>query len=403
MPFGGAGCWLTPRFRRRRGAGARSPATRSPRLRVLLLGATGAAGRRTAGELLRQREVEKLWLCGRKASEVERAVHTFGGPSDRVGGRTFDLSGDASHLAAYRDVDIVVSCAGPQYETEFPAAKAATEAGVSYVSLCDEHAALRQVQDLDGPAREAGITIVSGCGISPGITNMLIAHGAADLDTVEAIDIALARSSAESVGDATARHFLYELSYEAPVIRDRQNGIERSGTSPKLVYFPEPVGWVETYRCGHPETVTLPARYPGLDSLQFRLGLAEKITMDTARAFTATPFARSERARHLFVSLTKPARPLLDRLPPRGPSWTAARVDVRGTKGGNQTTTSLAVVDKLANFASVPLTLAALRLGAGDVSGLGVLSAEEAFDVSGFLKALTKRGIGVAVLEPSPV
>jgi lysine 6-dehydrogenase len=320
-----------------------------------------------------------------------------------VEGQSFDLRGDASHLAAYRDVDVVVSCAGPHYETELPAARAAVEAGVSYVSLCDEHAALRQVQSLDEQARRAGITIVSGCGLSPGITNLLIAHGAAEMDTVEAIDIALARSSAESTGDATARHLLYELSHEAPVIRDRQNGVERSGSSPKLVYFPDPVGWVETYRCGHPEVVTLPDRYPGLDSLQFRLGLAEKITMDTARAFTATPLAQSERARRLFVTLTKPARPFIDRLPPRGPSWTAARVDIKGTRDGNQTTTSLAVVDKLLNFASVPLTLAALRLGAGEVSGPGVLSPEDAFDVPGFLRALTKRGIGVAVLEPAPV
>lgn len=370
-------------------------------MRILLVGATGAAGRRTAAELLRQPEVEHLVLAGRNETAVTRLAHALGRGSNRVGSRTADLTAAGPH--DFGGVDVVVSCAGPHYETEEPSVRAAIAAGVSYVSLCDEHAALQEVQLLDREAKGAGVTIVNGFGLSPGITNMLVAHAARELDDIEAIDIALARSSAETNGPASARHFLYELGYEAPMVQDHQPQVAKAGTSPKLVYFPEPVGWVETFRSGHPEVVTLPVRYPALQSLQFRIGLIERITMDTVRAFSATPLVRNERARRTFISATRPLRPLIDRLPPSGPPWTAARVDVKGSKDSNPVQISLGTLDRLLNFASVPLTLAALRLGSGDVAGPGVRMPEEAFDAGRFLSDLVKRGIGIARLEPNPV
>lgn len=372
-------------------------------VRVLLLGATGFVGQRTAAELLRQPEVEELWVSGRNEGRVAELARLFDNNTGRVHPLPVDLTEKPVLQVGGRAADVVVSCAGPAYETEVPAVRAAIDAGSSYVSLGDDHGALQTIRQLDGDARSAGVTVVSGCGVSPGITNMLVAHAAPEPESVAAIDIALARSSAESEGEASARHFLYELSQGAPVIRDGRQQMKRAGSSPKLVFFPEPVGWIETFHGGHPEMATLPDLYPNLTSLEFRLGLAERITMDTARAFTATPLSRMERGRRLFVTLTRPARPLIDRLPPRGPAWTAARVDVRKRDAEGDASISLGVADRLINFASVPLTLAALRLGRKEVSGTGVLPAERAFEVKSFLNDLVRRGVGIAQLEASPV
>jgi hypothetical protein len=269
--------------------------------------------------------------------------------------------------------------------------------------LCDEAVPYEEVLSLEESAVSAGITIVSGCGLSPGITNMLVAHAGKELDEIEGVEIAVGRSSSESTGPATARHFLFELASDAFVIEDGQRRSKKAGTGPKLVYFPEPVGWVETFRCGHPEVLSLPGIYSSLESCEFRIGLVERITMDTARAFAATPLVKNERARRAFVSATRPLRPFIDRLPPTGPPWTAVRVDVRGSVGGSHTTISLGVADRLANFASIPLTLAALRLGAGRHRGPGLKTPERAFEVGPFLHDLSRRGIGIARLEPKPV
>ena len=371
-------------------------------MHVLLLGATGVSGRKTAAELLRQPAVETLWLCGREQKRLDELAGAFG-DSQRVQPRAFDLSEASLHSNLFRDADVVVSCAGPGYVTEGPAARAAVEGTSAYVSLCDDASGFEQAKALHERATDAGVTVVSGCGLSPGVTNLLIAHAARQLDDIEAVDISLARSSVESHGEATTRHLLYELGEEAPVVKDGRRTSEPSGSAPRLVFFPEPIGWVETFRMGHPEILTIPPRYDGVTTVQFRVGLAERITMDTARAFGATPFARSETARSFFVAATKPLRPLIDRLPPRGPAWSGARVDLHGTKDDSPRTISLAAVDRLLNFTSAALTLAALRLGDGEVGGPGVLSVEDAFEPEAFLRDLTKRGIAVAELEPKPV
>ena len=370
-------------------------------MRVFLLGATGAAGRRTAAELLRQPEVDELALSARDATALESLARSMGGGSDRVRALAGDVR-DEAFAEKLAGADVVVSAAGPFYETEVAAVEAAIAAGVSYVSLCDELTPFEDVQALDSRARHADVTIVSGCGLSPGITNLLVAHAERELDRIDAVDISIARSSTESTGLATARHFLYELSADAVELEDGQRIVQRAGTSPKLVYFPEPVGWVETFFCGHPEVVTLPAMFPSIESIEFRIGLVERITMDIARAFSATPAAQSEAARRAFVAFTRPVRPLIDRLPPTGPPWTAARVDAHGMRGGNPATISLGVVDRLLNFASIPLALATLRLSGG-AKRSGIVPPEEAFDVPSFLADLTRRGISLARLEPRPV
>lgn len=371
-------------------------------MHVLLLGATGVAGRKTAAELLRQPAVDALWLCGRKQEELDDLAAAFGNP-DRLRPRAFDLSEASLHGNLFRDADVVVSCAGPGYATEEPAARAAVEGGAAYISLCDDAAGLEGVRPLNDRAVAAGVPVISGCGLSPGITNLLIAHGETLLDAVDSIDISLARSSVESHGEATTHHLLYELAHEAPVVKDHRQVGEPSGSAPRLIFFPEPIGWVETFRIGHPEVLTLPQTYPDVAAVQFRVGLAERITMDTARAFGATPLARNETARSIFVAATKPLRPLIDRLPPRGPAWSGARVDLHGRKDSAPKTVSLAVVDRLLNFTSATLTLATLRLGEGAVRATGVVPVEAAFDPQSFLRDLSRRGIAVAELEPSPV
>ena len=372
-------------------------------MRILLLGALGATGRRTAAELARNAEIEELVLASRDGEKLQRFARALDGSTGRVTTAVLDVHDQDLTRRTFEHVDAVASCAGPHYDTEYPAAKASILAGVPYVSLCDEYPAAQRAQSLSEIAQDRGVTVVNGCGLSPGITNFMIDLAATQIDQVEEINVALARSATESDGRATALHFLYELTREAPVISDHEPSTEPAATSPKLVFFPEPVGWVETFRCGHPEVVTLPHTYPELTSLEFRIGLTEKATMDVARAFVTTPLAQSETARNLFVSLSRPLRPFVNSLPPRGPAWSAARVDVRGNNKGRPSTITFGVVDHLANFVSVPLARAAAELGSGRVSNPGVHPVEKVFDSKEFLRHLLERGIRVARLEPRTV
>ena len=366
-------------------------------MNVLLIGAAGTIGRRVAAELAQMGDVTSLTLAARDLSLAQRVAAILGG--EHIEAAQLDVTDTRAFADLGKGRDVVVCAAGPYYLFEIDAVRAAIDAEVNYVSLCDDHVVTDRVRALDGAARDAGVTVISGCGMSPGITNLLVSLGASELDVVDEIDIAVAASSADTPGAATTLHFLAQMSASAPAISDQAPEEVPAGTSPKLVYFPEPVGWVETFRSGHPEIATLPDSYSDLDSLRFRIGLTERAAMDMIRASAAARLLATEKQRRLWLRIAEPLRPALEALPPRGAAWTAARVDVRGDSNGTPASVTLAVVDHLTNLAALPLVHAALAVAAGGHKA-GVLSPEQAFDARTFLKAIGERGIRVARLDP---
>lgn len=365
-------------------------------MRALVLGATGVLGRRVTATLSRHPEVEAVVASARDGDTAEHLVGILGGGKTRS--LPLDVSDTSAVVRAARDADVVVGCAGPFYLLERDCVRAAIDAGTHYVSLNDDHTATEQIASFDAEARDAGVAIVSGCGFSPGLTNFLVALAADELDAIDEIAISVAASSGDHSGPAGALHLIATMSEDAPAISDHTLDRDRAATSPKLVYFPEPVGWVETFRCGHPEVISLPRRFENLRALHFRMGLTERAAMDMLRASLATGLLASERNRRAWLKLAEPTRPLIEALPPRGASWTAARVDVRGTSGGRSQTISYGVVDHLANLGSMPLARAAVELASYE--GGGVLAPEDVFDHKAFLRAAVERGIRLARLEP---
>lgn len=371
-------------------------------MKALVLGGTGAIGRRVAAELVRAQDVAEVVVTARDGARAEHVARLLGGAKAGVAYRAVTAT-RAEVAAAAAGCDVLACCAGPAYLLEADAIMGSIDAGVPYVSLCDDHAATEAVLRLDGDAVAAGVTVVTGCGMSPGITNFLIALAAGELDHLEEVDVALAASSVDAPGPASARHFLHSLTQQAPVISEHRPAARSGGGGPRLVYFPEPVEWVETFRTAHPEVVTLPRTYPTLVTAEYRQGLVERAVMDAARALVALNLVRKERDVARWVRWTQPLRPLLEKLPPRGPDWTAVRVDVHGLRHERSETVSLGIADHIANLASLPLAMAAIDIGTKKTRLPGVSSPEQVFDARQFLARLSARGIRIARLEPAPV
>src|SRR5262249_42937703 len=120
------------------------------------------------------------------------------------------------------------------------------------------HNTPRQLE-LDSEAKAAGVSIVLGCGATPGVTNVLARRGADALDTVEAIHIAFAshRSIAPSAGlldpvidefSPEATRFYYEDGRLVEVL---------PFAGARTIPFQPPVGDQEVYFVPHSETHTL--------------------------------------------------------------------------------------------------------------------------------------------------
>lgn len=357
-------------------------------MKVLLLGATGAMGRRVATELIRMGNLTHLTVAARNGDALDRVAGLLRGSVD-VRTDDFDLTaGDAaSHLEGH---DLVLSAAGPGYALEETSVEAAIAAGVDYISLNDDLAPARAAVHLHEAALDKGITIVSGCGMAPGISNLLVALAAQQLDEVHEVEIAVGASSADAGGLGTDLHFV--ALFGAGDFRT-----SKEARSPHPVYFPDPVGWVETFGCDHPEELAVRAEYSSLQGFRFRVGLVEKAVMDTVRAGAAAGLGSSERKRRALLGAARPLRPLLQAMSPGSAPWTALRVDVRGTRGARSATISYAVVDRLANLASIPLVRCSSLLAG---RGLGVTSPERLAEPDIILAGIAARGVRFGELEP---
>jgi saccharopine dehydrogenase-like NADP-dependent oxidoreductase len=368
-------------------------------VKVLLIGATGVVGRRVAAELVRSKEIETLFVAARTMNAVGRLAGAIGGTAGKVRPLVLDATDDESLVPAFKEMDVVASCAGPTYLTEESSVSAALAASVPYVSTCDDHPATEAVMGLEG-LEKSTVPVMSGCAMSPGISSMLVARAASELDEVRGIEVAVAASSADPSGPAFALHLLAAFSGDAPLVSESELVTERASTDPMRIYFPEPVGWTETFWCGHPEVLTMRRSYPGTRQISFRQGLTEKAAMDTVRASVATGLVGSERRRKAWLRLSAPVRPLIERIPPLGAPWTAVRVDVTGNRSKSPAHVTFGVVDHLSNLAAIPLAHATVELGAGRAAGTGLRAPEEALEVTPFLQKLSRRGIRIARLEP---
>lgn len=79
--------------------------------------------------------------------------------------------------------DCVVGATTPAHYLSLT--EAAIDAGAHWVDLGGDEAVLHEQCTLDDRARRASVSVVPACGLAPGVCNMLVTYGAAQLDSVE--------------------------------------------------------------------------------------------------------------------------------------------------------------------------------------------------------------------------
>jgi len=109
---------------------------------------------------------------------------------------------------------VVVNCAGPFYKTAVAVARAAVEAKVNYIDICDDYEAtdiLLFASDIDRAAKEAGITVLTGMGSESGNKQRHRQVVRKPLDRVDEIALFWVVSIAELAGAAWDHSLAYDL------------------------------------------------------------------------------------------------------------------------------------------------------------------------------------------------
>lgn len=324
---------------------------------VLVVG-LGQVGVRTARQLLDTPGIERVLVGARHlgdAREVATALHDGAealrfAPGDRV---PDGVAAVASAVPGEADVRV---------------ARAALGAGVPFASSADRDDTLRALLALDDEAAAVGARVIAGCGLAPGLSDVLVRHAADLFDHVDEIQVARF-GVAGPASAAAARRARGEAPFEW---RDGASTVDKR-RGPQLVWFPEPVGAREC------EVVAT-----GVDLL---VRAHPQVPRITARLGEVPP-------RRL---------PLPGRRDP-GLAWGSVRVELWGDQAGARASVVYGVVERTAVATGTVLGVTAAWLsGAGpEVAHAphpGAFGLGSVVKPVPFLAELARRGVKAATFE----
>lgn len=229
--------------------------------KVIVLGGVGAVGRVAARTLVAHPAFDRVTVADIRADEAA-AIAAELGPKARAA--HVDAGDAGSVRRAVDGHDVVLNCTGPFYAFARTVLQAVIEARIAYVDVCDDVDATLQLLELDGAARQAGVTALVGMGNSPGITNLL-GRFAADnlLDETHAIDIYHCHGGEAFEGEGVIAHRFRGMSTEIPMFLDGElrhvRFFEPEGLALReRVDFHGIGAGVPVYPYPHPEQITMP-------------------------------------------------------------------------------------------------------------------------------------------------
>ena len=308
-------------------------------------------------------------------------------------------------VSAFKEVNVVINTAGPFYKTAVPVAKAAVEAKVNYIDICDDYEGTEILfnSEIDKMAKEAGITVLTGMGSDPGTNNILVKWYADRLDSVDDIYLYWVVSIAELAG-AAWDHSLHMTLGKIPQYIEGELVHVEGGTEATAEQFLDPLGICHVRYVGHPQPLTLPRYIKGVKNVIIKGALIPlwvdeliKNQKDTGLLDTNPVDIKGTKVTPYDLALK-----LWETIPEgrdNGPQSSGLKVIVKGKRDGKKVTYTADMVGRMAPGTGLPASIASLMMDAGDVTVKGVVAPEGCIDPAKFLGAFLKRGARIHQTE----
>lgn len=152
---------------------------------ILVLGAYGLAGWAIVARLA-ARTPYAILAAGRDAAKLRALAEAHG--TDRLRTSVFS-AGDSDGLRRLcGEAAFVINAIGPYPQHGADIARVVLECGLPYVDCANEQSHYRQLELLDGLARERGLPLITAAGLIPGLSTLLIAKLLGDGDGDSEVD-----------------------------------------------------------------------------------------------------------------------------------------------------------------------------------------------------------------------
>lgn len=288
---------------------------------VLVAGA-GQCGAHAVRQLAASRGIDRVLVVdpqpGRAATLAEAV------------GDTVEAHEGAAEEVLSRSPELLVSAAPGGVDL----VRLAVEEGIPSASCDDDPDTVQALLDVDAAAAAAGVRVVVGAGLSPGLSEILSRYAAEGLDEIDEVHVA--RYGIAGPACARTRRGAGWGAVDELCAGAWQSF--RAGTGRRLVAFPSPVGTHDCRRIRSATTRLVARALPG-------------VTTVTAR----DAFRRRDR---LTGGVARPTHE------PRGRfRFGAVHVEVRGRRGSGREVLVYGAVDHMASAVGTVLAVAALVAG----------------------------------------
>ena len=367
--------------------------------RILVLGGSGEMGSAAVADLVERTDHEIT--VGDIRVDASRALLQRLGAPDRV--VEVDVDDPGSLASAVADTEVVLNATYMRHNVLVT--DAAIAAGVHLVDLGSYYPETLQQLERHAAAEAAGSRIVPGCGVAPGLTNILARLGADQLDSVDAIRMYsyITHPMWTSPGIVVTR---FDASTGTSIVWEGGRPVEYPSFSGEEQFaFPEPYGEQEVHLVPHPEPLTVP-RTMDVRDVVFKVGYPAD---ETARIRVLLELGFDSDEPHTLdgvaVSPRQFAAAYIGRrgIGPEERSANVKHVRVEGVRNGQPTTLTYDfAVEQTGRSASAAITGTVAAIAADLVAHggpVGVHAPEAAFEPRPFIDALAERGLNVVENE----
>jgi short subunit dehydrogenase-like uncharacterized protein len=243
-------------------------------MRILVLGAAGKAAAAVIPILRFLPGVEHIYLADRDAGAL--CKHSSELAHIPVSLRYLDAESDSGLRERMKEADLVLGCLGPFHLHESRIAMAAIATGRDYLSMCDDPDSAAEVLALGKEAERGGVRVLCGCGLTPGLSDLLACRATSRLDVVDSLELAWFLDLESGLGLATLEHLLRSFAGKAPVRKEGSQIKARAGSWEQTVGFPPPVGMQVVSHLSHPEPMTLAGVAAGIGDIWFKAGVGSR-------------------------------------------------------------------------------------------------------------------------------
>ena len=384
-------------------------------MKIAVIGA-GAMGRWSVKELGISPEVDEIVVADFNEAQAKQVAAAHGG--GKAKGVFVDARDQESIKKAIAGCAALVN--GTQHFWNINVMHAAAAARVHYTDMGGLFHVTKQQVELDAEFKKAGVTGVISMGGAPGVTNVLAAYGAAQVDKVEAVTALCGNVDNTDYSNYEGWFAPYsleticdEFSVPAPQFID---GVWREdligGTGDELIDFGDGVGMLRSHYTIHSEPFTFWYTWKdqGLKSAIWRLALPESFTDQMNFLKTLGLTSKDEIAvGGVKVKPRDVLMALVGKIPKPGAETVFDDVDyllgiVTGLKDGRRVEWRVrAVVPAHKEYGAgagdvdtgIPPAIVAKMMATGEIKGPGVFVPEQIVPTGAFFKALSRWNVTI--------